>query len=102
MENSRLDLGSDYSEFSNNPQKRNLLKELNYPIVINYSIVHKNFPILRGGFRAAATSEMESFVTIVNDFQPLTIITKLSIVDVAAVLDQPLLFCCAEKNSQLF
>ena len=88
--------------FSNNPQKRNLLKELNYSIVINYSIVQKNFPIFRGGFRAAATSEMESFVIIVNGFQPLTIITKLSIVDVTAVLDQPLLFYCAKKNSQHF
>ena len=33
---------------------------------------------------------MEFFVIIVNSFQPLTIITKCSILDVAAVLD-PLL-----------
>ena len=33
---------------------------------------------------------MEHFVIIVNEFQPLTIITKLSILDVAAVLDLPL------------
>ena len=33
---------------------------------------------------------MEHFVIIVNDFQPLTIITKRSILDVAVVLD-PLL-----------
>ena len=44
----------------------------------------------RGGSRAAATSKMERFVIIVNGFQPLTIITKRSILDVAAVLD-PLL-----------
>ena len=44
----------------------------------------------RGGSRATATSKMEHFVIIVNDFQPLTIITKLSILDVAAVLDLPL------------
>ena len=30
------------------------------------------------------------FVIIVNDFEPLTIITKRSILDVAAVLDPPL------------
>ena len=45
----------------------------------------------RGGSRIAATSKMERFVIIVNDFQPLTIITKRSILDVVAVLDPPLL-----------
>ena len=44
----------------------------------------------RGGSRNAATSKMERFVTIVNGFQPLTIITMRSILDVAAVLDPPL------------
>ena len=44
----------------------------------------------RGGSRTAATSKMELFVIIVNGFQPLTIITKCSILDVAAVLDPPL------------
>ena len=33
---------------------------------------------------------MERFVIIVNGFQPLTIITKRSILDVVAVLDPPL------------
>ena len=47
--------------------------------------------IIRGGFRAAATSKMEPFVIIVNDFHKLTIITKHSIFDVAAVLDPPLI-----------
>ena len=46
--------------------------------------------IFRGGSRTAATSKMEHFLIIVNGFQPLTIITKRSILDVAAVLD-PLL-----------
>ena len=51
----------------------------------------------RGGSRAAATSKMERFVIIVNGWKrfviigngwkPLTIITKHSILDVAAVLD---------------
>ena len=40
--------------------------------------------------RAAATSKMERFVIIVNGFYPLIIITKRSILDVAAVLDPPL------------
>ena len=48
--------------------------------------------IFRGGSRNAATSKMERFVIIVNGFQPLTIITKHSILDVSAVLDPPLLF----------
>ena len=45
---------------------------------------------IRGESRAAAISKMECFVIIVNDFQPLTIITKRSILDVAAALDPPL------------
>ena len=36
---------------------------------------------------------MERFVIIVNGFQPLTIITKRSILDVAAALDPPLDIC---------
>ena len=40
----------------------------------------------------AATSKMERFVITANGLQPLTIITKRSILDVAAVLDPPLLF----------
>ena len=48
--------------------------------------------LCRGGSKTAATSNMEFFVIIVNGFQSLTIITKCSILDVAAVLD-PLLVC---------
>ena len=46
---------------------------------------------------------MECFVIIVNGFQPLTIITKRSILDVAAALDPPLeiLVNLAEKNLEL-
>ena len=47
--------------------------------------------IVRGGSRAAAKSKMDRFVIIVNGFQPLAIITKRSILDVAAVLDPHLL-----------
>ena len=45
----------------------------------------------RGGSRTATAHKMELFVVIVNGFQPLTIIAKCSILDVAAVLDPPLL-----------
>ena len=44
----------------------------------------------RGGSRAAATSKMERFVVIFNGFQPLTIITKRSTLDIVALLDPPL------------
>ena len=47
-------------------------------------------PRVRGVSRTAAESEMGRFVIIVNGFQPLTIITKRSVLDVAAVLDPPL------------
>ena len=45
--------------------------------------------MLRDGSRAAARSKMEHFVIIVNGLKPLTIVTKRSILDVAAVLDLP-------------
>ena len=59
---------------------------------------HKCFPgsfakflrTLTGGSRAAATSKMKRFVIIVTGFQPLNVITKRSIFDVAAALDPPL------------
>ena len=43
----------------------------------------------RGRSRTAATSKVELFVITVNGFQPLTIITKISTLDAAAVLDPP-------------
>ena len=46
---------------------------------------------LRGGSRAAATSQMERFVIIVNGWKALTITTKHSILDVAAALNPPLI-----------
>ena len=62
-------------------ESSNLIKKLFY----NKSVIH------RGGTKAAATSKMECFVIIVNGFQPLTIITKHSILDIAAALDPPLI-----------
>ena len=63
--------------------------------------------LFRGASRGAATSKIERFVTIVNGFQPLTIITKRSILDAAAALDPPLLFTQSNvkwkaKNSELY
>ena len=56
---------------------------------------------LRDRSRTTATSKMELFVIIVNGFQPLSIITTFSILDVAAVLD-PLLqlenYCLANPS----
>ena len=49
------------------------------------------YNIVRGGSRTAATSKVELFVIIVNDWKPLTIITKSSTLDVAADLDPPLI-----------
>ena len=42
---------------------------------------------LRGGSRTTATSKMERFVITANGCKPLTIITRRSILDVAAVRD---------------
>ena len=53
-------------------------------------MITSSFIKIRGGSRTAATSKMEHFVIIVNGWKPLTIITKSSIFDVAAVLDPPL------------
>ena len=53
--------------------------------------------IVRVGSRIGATSRMERFVIIVNGIQPLTIITKFSILDVTAVLDPPLILICCCK-----
>ena len=46
--------------------------------------------VSRGGSRAAATSNMERFVIIVNGWKPLIITTKRSILDVTVALDSPL------------
>ena len=51
----------------------------------------------RGGPRTAAISKMECFLIIVNGSKPLTIITKRSILDTAAVLDPSLDFLLLKK-----
>ena len=45
---------------------------------------------IRGGSKTPATSKMERFVLIVNDWKPFTIMARSTILDVAAVLDPPL------------
>ena len=56
------------------------------------NVKDKSGILFRNGSRTAATSKMEHFVIIVNGWKLLTIITKNSILDFAAVLDPPLLF----------
>ena len=60
--------------------------------ILRHQMGSSNNKILlpRGGSRTAATSKMEHFVIIVNGWKPLTVITKSSILNVAAVLDPPL------------
>ena len=58
----------------------------------------KTVIISRGGSRTAAAFKMERFVIIVNGWKPLTIITKYSILDVAAALDPPLIYCDLNGN----
>ena len=53
-------------------------------------VISCDFEKTRVGKRTAATSKIERIVMIVNDWKPLTIITKRSILDVAVVLDPPL------------
>ena len=55
------------------------------------------FCLRRGGSRADATSKMEHLVTIVNGCKPLFVITKRSILDVAAVLDPPVTYINEKK-----
>ena len=45
--------------------------------------------VSKGGSKTATAWKMKYFVIIVNGFQSLTVITKHSILDVAAVLDPP-------------
>ena len=55
--------------------------------------------ILRAGSRTATTSKMELFVITVNGFHSLTIITKCSILDAAAILDPPLILLKQMKRN---
>ena len=62
-------------------------------ICLEYSstlILDNQLLIAEAGSRTVTTSKMEPFVIIINGWKALTIITKHSILDVAAVLDLPL------------
>ena len=58
--------------------------------------------IVRAGSRTAATHNMEHFMIIVNGYKPLTIITKSSMLDVAAVLDPPLKYIARNGPFKFF
>ena len=51
----------------------------------------EDYSVIPRGSTTAATSKMKHFMIIGKGFQPLTIITKCSILDVAAFLDPPLI-----------
>ena len=75
---------TDFEDFSILATNNN-----NFKVTLTESLlINRDHP--RGGSRTAATFKMECFVIIVNGLKPLTIITKHSIFDVAAVLDPPL------------
>ena len=62
---------------------------LDPPLVVDSNLVaviqlNNRLSISRGGSRAAETSKIERFMILVAGFQPLTVITKRSILDVAA------------------
>ena len=66
-----------------------------------YTTIWQSDTKTTGGSRTAATSKMEHFVIIVNGWKRLAIISKRSILDVAAVLDPPLqkrLLKCREEE----
>ena len=62
--------------------------------------------IFRGKSKTAASSKIECFSIIVNSWKLLTIITNCSILDIAAVLDPPLILnertTTSTKNNKFF
>ena len=52
--------------------------------------------VIKSGSTTAATSKMECFMIIFNGWKPLTI-KKRSILDIAAVLDPPLIISYLEQ-----
>ena len=56
-------------------------------LLLYLSYSYLTWVYFRGGSRTTGTSKIERSV---NGFQPLTIITKWSILDAAAVVDPPL------------
>ena len=70
------------------------LKRVSMVEFIDFSIISSVYiQLYKGGPRTAAASKMAGLMIIVNRFQPLTLSTKHSILDVAAALDPPLIIC---------
>ena len=94
-------VGRDYFNFHLYGKSRGTVSSL-VQFDFSYSsaiiIINSAFILGRGGSRAAATAKMECFVLIVNCWKPLTIITKPSILAVAATLDPSLLGLSASKS----
>ena len=87
------DSGHSLSMSFNNSNTRNAQRNRSRNVIWLNPPYNKNVKtnIGNGGeSRTAATSREELFVIIVNGWKPLTIITKSSTLDVAAVLDPPL------------
>ena len=70
-----------------NNQLSKLIKQLTIP--------HSSISYRRRGSTTPTTSKMKLFMTIINSLQPLIIVIKSSILDIAEVLDQPL--ACQHK-----
>ena len=83
----------DYKHFDINGFRDVLIRELSSNNMQSGDFFQFRYisKMIRGGSRTAVTSKMEHFVIIVNGWKPLTIITKSSILDVAAVLDPTLM-----------
>ena len=109
-------LNFSHTEFIRSKEETNFPTKINFLIliadVINVRVIIASQMVLpqkrrkfkssiRGGSRTTATSKMERFVIIVNGFQSLTIITKHSILDVAAALDPPLIKGLSKNKNNL-
>ena len=69
--------------------KIHLVTNVTKKMMSSYLVAAVFFIMIRDGSRTAATSKMECFTIIVNGWNPLTIITKRFILDIAAVLCPP-------------
>ena len=87
----RDSLLNEFRKHRTNESKCAYKKQRNYCLKL-LKKSKKNFinNCTRGGSGTAATSKMERFVITVNGWKPLAIVTKRSILNVAAVLDPPL------------
>ena len=66
--------------------------EFNMVVKLRKFELYRKAILCRGGSRTATSFKIERFVIIVNGWKSLTMITKRSNLDVAEVLDPPLLW----------